>query len=428
MRSGFTDAVVLRTNKCLFLVGLIALALLFSPGCANSGASPSAGPGGGKGGRRGPGGGDVPVIVALASQRKVPVEIQVIGNVEAYSTVSIKAQVSGLLQRVHFREGDYVKQDDLLFTIDPSPLEAQLHVSEAELERNLALLAQSEATLKRDTAQAQYSRAQASRYATLLKEGIFSRDQTEQVQASADAQSQAVHADEAAVKSAQAAVVASRATVAMAKIQSGYTVIRAPVDGRTGTTQIKEGNLVAANQTELTTVNKIRPIFVTFAVPESQLSAIKRHMAEHPLQVRVRLQSEPGNEEIGSLTFVDNTVDTSTGTIKLKGTFANSARKLWPGQFVRVTLRLTTQLGAVVVPNQAVQTGQNGSFVYVVKPDRTVESRPVVTGARLDQDIVMEQGLQSGETVVTEGQLRLGPGSRVAVRDSRGGPRRPPRT
>jgi multidrug efflux system membrane fusion protein len=186
---------------------------------------------------------------------------------------------------------------------------------------------------------------------------------------------------------------------------------------------VKQGNVVTANNMELVTINEVEPIYVTFSVPEAQLPAIKRYMALAKLPVRARPENEAGDDETGVLTFIDNAVDMTTGTIKLKGTFTNQGHKLWPGEFVRVTLRLTTKHDAVVVPNEAVQTGQNGSFVYVVKQDRTVEARPVTTGARVDQDMVVESGLETGETVVTEGQLRLAPGSRVSVRDGRGGGR-----
>jgi multidrug efflux system membrane fusion protein len=230
-----------------------------------------------------------------------------------------------------------------------------------------------------------------------------------------------VAADKATIESAKANIGASRAAVENAKVQLGYTGIRSPIDGRTGNLTVKQGNVVMANSMELMTINEVEPIYVTFAVPEAQLPSIKRYMAAGTLQVRARPQDDTNApEETGKLTFVDNSVDMTTGTIKLKGTFPNGDHKLWPGQFVRVTLRLTTQPNAVVVPNQAVQTGQSGSFVYVVKQDRTVESRPVTTGARVDQDLVVDQGLEPGETVVTEGQLRLAPGSKVVVRDAGG--------
>ncbi|HMD77579.1 MAG TPA: efflux RND transporter periplasmic adaptor subunit [Terracidiphilus sp.] len=400
------------------------MSLLFLYGCSNGGASTSGDPGGGpggKGGRRGGAAGDVPVTVAVASQKDVPVEIQVIGNVEAYSTISVKAQVGGQLTTVSFHEGDYVKAGDLLFTIDQRPFQAALDQATANLAQNQAALGQAKANLARDTAQNKYTEANATRYAELFQSGVVSKDQSEQLRAAADASSQALAADQAAIESATANIGATRAAIDNARIQLGYTGIRSPIDGRTGNISVKQGNVVMANSQELMTINQLEPIYVTFAVPEAQLPAIKRYMAERKLAVRAGPQDNPADEETGVLTFIDNAVDMTTGTIKLKGTFANSDRKLWPGQFVRVTLRLTTQPNAIVVPNQAVQTGQNGSYVYVVKQDRTVEMRPVSTGARVDQDMVVDQGLQLGETVVTEGQLRLAPGSRVVVRDGRGG-------
>ena len=411
---------VLR-NLCV-----IGVSLLFLYGCSSGGASTSGAPGGGpggKGGRRGGAAGDVPVTVAVASQKDVPVEVQVIGNVEAYTTISVKAQVGGQLTKVSFSEGDYVKTGDLLFTIDQRPLEAALSLATANLARDEAALGQAQANLSRDTAQNKYVEANATRYAELFQAGVVSKDQSEQLRASADASGQALAADKAAIASAQAAIGASKAAIDNARVQLGYTSIRSPIDGRTGNLSVKQGNVVMANSQELVTINQVEPIYVTFAVPEAQLPAIKRYMAERKLAVRAGPQDSPEDEETGVLTFIDNSVDTTTGTIKLKGTFPNTDHKLWPGQFVRVTLRLTIQPNAIVVPNQAVQTGQNGSFVYVVKQDRTVEMRPVSTGARVDQDMVVDQGLQAGETVVTEGQLRLAPGSRVVVRDGRGGGR-----
>ncbi|HEY2013865.1 MAG TPA: efflux RND transporter periplasmic adaptor subunit [Bryobacteraceae bacterium] len=369
-------------------------------------------------------GGDVPVTIAVAASKTVPVEVQVIGNVEAYSTISVKAQVTGQLTNVFFHEGDFVKKDDPLFTIDPRPLEAALNQAIANLSKDEATLGQAQANLARDSASAKYAESQATRYAQLFQSGIISKDQSEQLRANADAVAQAVNADQASIESAKAAIGASKATVENARVQLGYTSIRSPINGRTGNLTVKLGNVVTANNMELMTINQVEPIYVTFAVPEAQLPAIKKYMAEGKLAVRSRPQDDPGGEETGVLTFVDNSVDVTTGTIKLKGTFPNTDHKLWPGQFVRVTLRLTTQANSVTVPNEAVQTGQNGSFVYVVKQDRTVESRPVVTGARVDQDMVVDKGLEAGETVVTEGQLRLAPGSRVVVRDGRGGGQR----
>ena len=374
------------------------------------------------------------MVVATVSQRDVPINIDVIGNVEAYSTISVKAQVGGQLTKVYFQEGDYVKKNDPLFTIDPRPFQGQLNQAEAQLSqvtanlaRDTAALGQAEANLARDTANEKYAQAQAARYEKLFEQGVVSREQTDQMRASGDALSQTVLADKAAIESARAQIGATKASVDSAKsavenakVQLSYTAIPSPIDGRTGNLAVKQGNLVAANTMELMTIAEVHPIYVTFSVPESQLGDIKKYMAQGKLPVAARSQDNTGAAQTGVLTFIENTVDPTTGTIKLKGTFQNADNRLWPGEFVRVTLQLTTQPNAVVVPNQAVQTGQDGQFVYVVKEDRTVEMRPVVTSTRVDQDLVVDRGLQPGETIVTEGQLRLAPGSRVQFGGGRG--------
>ncbi|MBZ5575802.1 MAG: efflux RND transporter periplasmic adaptor subunit [Acidobacteriia bacterium] len=405
-----------------FLVLALGAFLGVSAGCSSSQVSATGGSGGGRGGKKGAGAGDVPVTVAVATQKNVPVEIQVIGNVEAYSTISVKAQVGGELTNVYFHEGDYVKKGDPLFTIDPRPFQAALNQAVATVAKDSAALGQARANLARDNANLRYQQSQAARYAELFKGGIISKDQSEQLSSTADATSQTVLADKAAIDSAQAELDAAKAAVDSARVQLGYTAIPSPIDGRTGNLNVKQGNVVGANNVELMTITQVEPIYVTFSVPEAQLSDIKRYMAQRTLSVRARLQDEVNTEETGELTFVDNAVDTTTGTIKLKGTFRNTDRKLWPGQFVRVTLRLSTRPNAIIVPNQAIQTGQNGTFVWVVKPNRSVEVRNVTATLRVDQDMVVDQGLESGETVVTEGQLRLAPDSRVVVRDGRGTP------
>jgi multidrug efflux system membrane fusion protein len=361
--------------------------------------------------------------VATVSQKDVPINIDIIGNVESYSTISVKAQVGGALTKVSFREGDFVKKDDLLFTIDSRPYEGMLNQAQANLSRDTAALGQAEANLARDAANEKYAQSQAARYAKLFEAGVVSREQTDQARASADALAQTILADKAAIESAKAQIVASKSAVENAKVQLSYTAIHSPIDGRTGNLTVKQGNLVAANVMELVTIAEVQPIYVTFSVPEAQLTGIKKYMAQGKLSVNATPQDDNTQREVGVLTFVDNTVDSTTGTIKLKGTFPNSDHKLWPGEFVRVTLRLTTQADAVVVPNQAVQTGQDGPYVYVVKDDKTVEMRPVVTSTRVDQDLVIDKGLRPGETIVTEGQLRLAPGSKVQFRDGR---ERPP--
>ena len=391
----------------------IVIGFVFS-GCASKGSTTPQ-----QQGRRGDGGGPVPVVVTTVTQKDVPIDIQVIGNVEAYSTITVKAQAGGELTNVYFHEGDYVKKGDLLFTIDQRPFQAQLSQAEANLARDTAALSQAEANLARDVAQEKFAQSQASRMDELFKAGVMSKEQTDQQRSSADALSQAVNADKAAIESAKAQIGAAKAAIDTAKVQLGYTTIRSPIDGRTGNLMVKQGNVVAMNTTDLITIAEVQPIYVTFSVPEANLAEVKRYMADGKLPVTVTPQDDASRKETGVLTFIDNTVDASTGTIKLKGTFQNTDRALWPGQFVRVTLRLTTQPNAIILPNQAVQTGQEGQFVYVVKSDRSVEFRPVVTGARVDQDLVIEKGVQPGETVVTEGQLRLAPGSHIMLRDDR---------
>jgi multidrug efflux system membrane fusion protein len=360
------------------------------------------------------GGGIVPVVVGTVGTRNVPVEIQVIGNVEAYSTINVVAQVSGQLMEAGFNEGDYVKKNDLLFKIDPRPYEAAIQQAQANIERDKAMFAQAQANLSRDMAQEKYAKSNAGRYKELVNEGIVSKDQSEQIESNADAIGQAVAADRAAIESAKANIGASTAALETAKVNLSYAKITSPIDGRTGNLTVKQGNVVTANVTNLISINQVEPIYVTFAIPENHLSEVKTVMAQgQQLEVFATPQGDDSVKAEGKLTFIDNNVDVTTGTIKLKGTFSNHDHKLWPGEFVRVTLRLATQANAVVVPNQAVQTGQNGPFVYVVKGDQTVEPRPVVTGARVDQDLVVSKGLVVGETIVLEGQLRLAPGMKV---------------
>lgn len=408
-------------------IAVAALSFLLCS-CGSLGTNAKEGEGGGKGKfkGKGAGGGPVPVVAVAASLKDVPIEIQVVGNVEAFSTVSLRAQVSGQLTAVYLRDGESVKKGDPLFAIDPRQIDGQLAQAEANLARSTAQLAQAQANLARDTAQEKYARGVAERYGKLAEEGVFSKEQGQQSQANADALAQAVAADRAAIQSAQAQIAADQAAINNIKIQKGYTTVFAPIDGRTGNITQKEGNIVTANNTELAVIHQVEPIYVTFAVPEARLGEIKGYFDRGgKLPVTSRAQDGSGGVEYGELTFIDNAVDTSTGTIRLKGTFKNSSHILWPGQFVNVTLQLTTRRGAVVVPNQAVQTGQDGTFVYVVGGDNKVSFRPVKVGPRVDLDLVIDEGLQAGEIVVTEGQLRLQPGAEVQTRDgqSKGGGR-----
>ncbi len=334
----------------------------------------------------------VPVVVGTTVQKDVPVELHVIGSVEAYSVVSVKSQVAGKISRVHFKEGHDVRKGDLIFTIDPRPFEAVLKQSEANLAKDIALAANAE--------------EDAKRYRFLIEKGYVAAQQYDQVKANAEALTATVKAD--------------RAQVDNNRLLLEYCFIRSPLDGRTGTLIVHEGNVVKENETVLTTINQINPINVTFSVPEKYLADIKKYMARGKLAVQAFISKDDARPEVGVLTFVDNTVDTATGTIKLKGTFTNKEKRLWPGQFVDVMLVLTTQPNAIVVPSQALQTGQEGQYVFVVKSDMTAEVRPVVVGFTMKGESVIEKGLKANETVVTDGQLRLTPGAKVSIKNQEG--------
>ena len=386
-------------------------------GCSKT-SDPAAGAPAGKGGKKG--GGDAPVSVIKVSKKDVPVEVQVIGNVEALATISVKALVGGELVKVHFNEGNFVKKGELLFTIDRRPLEGALRSAEANLAKDIAMQGQAEANLTREIAQEKYVRSQSERFNNLYKEGLASKDQVELSRTNADVIGSAIAADKAAVESAKASVTAGRSAVNNAQTQLTYTEIRSPIDGRTGNLTMKQGNVISPATPELVTINQVEPIYVTFGVPESYINDVKRYMTAGKLQVVVTPQDETNAPQKGVLTFIDNAVDPSTGTIKLKATFPNTNRKLWPGQFVRVNLRLSTLKDALVLPNQAVQTGQEGLYVYVVQADRKVEMRMVTTGARVDQELVILTGVEEGETVVTDGHLRLAPGMTIQDRKKGG--------
>jgi multidrug efflux system membrane fusion protein len=405
------------------VAGLIAAGALFASvsGCSGgSAATTTAGGGaGGRGAGRGGGGagGIVPVVLGKVVQKDVPVDITSIGNVEAFSTISVRAQVTGTLTEVKFQEGDFVKKGDVLFRIDPRTYQAALDQANANLTRDDALQKQAEAQLARDIASAQYAKAQADRTTELVNRGILSKDQGDQATSAADAAQAGVTADRAAISSAKAQLVAQQAAVDTARLQLDYSTIVSPIDGRTGDLALKAGNLVTANSTELVTITELDPIYVTFSLPAMNLPEIKKHMTGGKLPVTATPQTSAGHPTDGALSFVDNSVDPATDTIKLKATFANADHTLWPGQFARVSLRLTTLQNATVVPSQAVQTGQDGQFVFVVREDQTVEQRPVTIGQADADDIVITNGLTPGETIVTEGQLRLEPGTRVTRAD-----------
>jgi multidrug efflux system membrane fusion protein len=390
----------------------------------------------------------LPVTVGIVQQKSVPVELRANGRVEAFSTVSIKSLVDGEILKVHFQEGHDVKKDDPLFTIDPRPYQAgveqaeanlvrsrtQVNQAEAELEKDVDQVNQTEANLARDMAQADNAEKDARRFSYLLERKDISQQQYDQARANADALAATVRADKAAIETAratvqadkaalenaQAAVQASRAALDNAKILLSYCFIRSPMDGRTGSLLVQEGNVVKANDTSLVLINQINPIYVSFSLPEKVLPEVEKYRAGQRLKVEAIIPGDEKPPEDGVLTFVDNAVDATTGTIRLKGTFENRENRLWPGQFVEAILTLTMQSAAVVVPSEAVQSGQQGLYAFVVKPDLTVEYRPLVVSLRVNGETIIAEGLKPGERVVTDGQLRLSPGAKVEIKNDPG--------
>jgi membrane fusion protein, multidrug efflux system len=400
----------------LSLASLICLPLV-AVACSSSSNAPAGAAAGGPGGRGGRGaGGPVPVVTAKVEQKAVPITIPAVGTVEAISTVQIRAQVTGQLGAIHFSEGQEVRKGQPLFSLDPRSFQAALQ--------------QAQAVLARDTATLQNTQAQQARLESLFQRGIISRDQFDTQRATAAAQAATVEADKAAVETA--------------RLNVQYTEITAPADGRTGGLGVHVGDLVRANDTTpMVIFNQLSPVYVTFSVPGRFLGDIRRFQAQKPLAVTAtpsagtspavapaaatptpggQVNSTPAESDParGAVSFIDNAVDATTGTIKLKGTFQNGDHRLWPGSFVQVLLTLTTDPNALVVPATAVQASQEGQFIYVVKTDRTVEMRPVTVDRQQGDLMVIARGVSNGETVVTDGQLRLVPGARIAERGEMG--------
>jgi len=325
----------------------------------------------------------VPILAATVQQQEVPLQLKAIGAVEAYSNVSVKTQITGELTGVHFKEGQDISKGQLLFSLDKRPFEAALK--------------QAQGMLAKDQAQAANARAQAKRYESLNQAGVVSKEEYEQMQSNADA--------------LEAAVLVDQAGLENARVQLVYCTIYSPIAGRTGPLLIHQGNMIKANDTPfLVSINQVQPIYATFTVPEQNLADIKRYSRQGRLRVQAFVPNDTRGPAVGWLSFIDNTVDQATGTIKLKGEFANADRRLWPGQFVDVVLTLAQQPKAIVVPSQAIQNGQTGQFVFVIKPDMTVEARPITLDRGSDGQAVIAKGLAAGEQVVTDGQLRLVPG------------------
>jgi multidrug efflux system membrane fusion protein len=365
------------------IVMLLAFAgtALFMPACAKPGAAAND--------PRSAARTAVPVRVGRAVKEDVPVQIRAIARVEPYATVTVKPQVGGQIAAVHFAEGQDVKTGDLLFSLDARPFEAALRQAEAELAK--------------DTVLAEDAAEEAAWEADLLQQKVATDREYDKSRAAADALAATVRADQAAVE--------------RARIDLDYCSVRSPLDGRTGALLADQGNVVKINEAALVVINQIRPIYVSFSVPEQFLAEVKKYQAAGPLTVEAVIPQDEGPPERAELTFIDNQVDRTTGTIMLKGTFQNEKRRLWPGQFVNAILTLTTEPGAIVVPSQAVQTGQSGQFIFVVKADQTVDMRAVTAGVTLGNKTVIQRGIEAGDTVVTDGQLRLVPGAQVTIKE-----------
>jgi multidrug efflux system membrane fusion protein len=365
----------------------VFLSLCALSGCANKQALQAASPSGVSGAGRPP----APVVVSTVEQRNVPVQITAIGNVEAYQTVQIRSQVNGQIETIHFKEGQDVRHRQLLYSLDKRPFQAALE--------------QAQGNLKRDEAQAANAKLQAARYTDLENQGVISHEQADLQRTQASSNSAAVYADQAAVDAA--------------KVQLQYTDIYAPIDARAGALMMNVGNLVKANDTPfLVQLNQIAPIYVTFTIPEARLSEVRQFVAAKRLKVIAYPKGQNSNNAEGLLTFIDNGVDPQTATIKLKATFQNKDRRLWPGEFVNVVLNLSTLNNAITVPTKAVQSGQQGDYVYVVSKDGTATPHQVTTVGTYQNLTIVKSGLNSGDTVIVDGQLRVAPNGKVVVQSS----------
>jgi membrane fusion protein, multidrug efflux system len=371
---------ILKKIAIVLLLPLICLALVFF-GCSRQSRDKQRPPA------------PIPVVVGATVKETVPVEITAIGTAAAFSAITVRSQVAGKIIEVHFKEGQDVKKGESLFKIDCRDL--------------MATLRQAEANLARDVAISRNAEEDATRYKYLAEKGYVAKQQYDQARTNAE--------------SALAVVGADHALVENIKVRLDYCAISSPISGRTGGLLVDRGNLVKENDSALVTINQINPIYVGFTVPEKSLPEIKQHSTHKDLKVQAYIPNDPVPEE-GMLTFVDNRVDNTTGTIALKAMFPNAKKRLWPGQFLNVVLRLTEQR-AVLVPSRAVLTGQNGTYVFVVKPENTVEIKSVETSRMFRDSSIIEKGLEPGERVVLDGQLRLVQGARVSIKDTTGQPK-----
>ncbi|HEY1400328.1 MAG TPA: efflux RND transporter periplasmic adaptor subunit [Terriglobales bacterium] len=369
----------LRINLRVTLLVVIAAGLSLLSACVGTKAASGPPP-------------PVPVLAATVEQKDIPIQVHAIGAVEAYSTVSVKTQITGELTGVFFKEGDDVKKGQLIFTLDKRPLEADVR--------------RAEGALARDEAQAANALTDQRRFEALVKAGVVSTQEYDRVASNSEALAAAVRADKGALENA--------------KVQLVYASIYSPINGRTGNLLVHQGNMIKANDVPaLVNINQVEPIYVTFMVPQQYLAEVKQYSRNGSLPVQAVIPSDSRGPITGKLSFIDNMVDAGTGTIKLKGVFANNDRRLWPGQFVDAYLTLKTQSNALVIPSQAIQNGQQGTFVYVIKDDNTVEARTITTSETQQAgQVIVQKGLAVGERIVTDGQLRLVPGAKVQIKQA----------
>ncbi len=376
-----------------------------------------------------------PVLVTVAVTQDVPTYLDAIGKTVAREVVSIQPQVSGRIIKIHFTDGANVKKGDLLFTIDPRPLEASLKQAQANLTKDGALKKQAEANLAKEIAQAKWGFAQVERYRVLVEQGVVPREQYEQLRANYDALNATVEAARAAVRSADEAIKVDAAAIESVKVQLSYCFIRSPVDGRAGQRLVDIGNVVnpggfsnanfrndgsgSSNSNSLLVIERLDPIYADFTISQNSLTRVQQQMREGSLRVEVRLPDTADDPVSGKLTFLDNAVQNATGQVNLRATIPNLGHRFWPGRFVNIRLVLSTIHGAVLVPATAPQMSANGSFVYVIKQDSTAEQRPVSLGQRQGDLIVVEKGVEPGERVVINGQLGVTPGGKVLIEQPR---------
>ena len=371
-----------------------------------------------------------PVVVSTAVSQNVSNYMDALGKIVARETVAIQPQVSGRITKIHFTDGANVRRGQLLFTIDPRPFEANLKQAQANLAKDVAAKKQSEANLAREIAREKWGLAQVERYRTLVEQGVVAKEQYEQLRADYDSLKANSEAARAAVRSADETIKVDNAAIETAKVQLSYCYIHSPIDGRAGQRLVDLGNVVnpggstntesgAVSANTLLVIERLDPIYADFTISQNNLTAVQDQMRSGTLSAEVRLPDTVNDPVTGTLTFVDNAVQTETGQVTLRATLANPGHRFWPGRFVNIRLLLGTIPGAVLVPASAPQMSANGSYVYIVKPDSTAELRIISLGQRQGDLVVVEKGVAAGEKVVTNGQLGVTPGGKVAIEQPR---------